>query len=65
MKYIANERVLSYSFKKYNNPPWGNENRVKEYASGREAIISLIDALVLSNQEINKVVLLLVPPLFQ
>jgi len=56
MRYISNDRVLNFSSKKHNNPPWSNESRVKYYASGREAIISLID--LLAKKSINQVVLL-------
>jgi len=45
MKYISNERVLNLSSTQYNNAPWSKEEKVKYYASGREAIISLIDGL--------------------
>lgn len=55
MKYISNERALSLSLKKYNNAPWSREKNFKYYASGREALISLIDAL---GNEVNRVVLL-------
>jgi hypothetical protein len=56
IKYISNDRVINFSLKKYDNPPWSDAHRVKYYASGREAIISLIDLLVMG--DINHVALL-------
>ncbi|SHO81256.1 putative glycosyltransferase [hydrothermal vent metagenome] len=56
MKYISNDRVLNFSFKKHNNAPWIKEDLVKYYASGREAIISLIDLLATDGK--NRVALL-------
>jgi dTDP-4-amino-4,6-dideoxygalactose transaminase len=45
MKYISNERILNLSSDRHDNAPWSKEEKVKYYASGREAIISLIDGL--------------------
>jgi len=56
MKYISNDRVVNFSLKKHNNAPWLNEHYFKYYASGREALISLID--LLSNDAKKEVVLL-------
>jgi len=56
MKYISNDRVLNFSFKKHNNAPWIKEQSFKYYASGREAIISLIDLLAKEGK--NRVALL-------
>jgi len=57
MKYISNDRVINFSLKKHNNAPWLHENNFKYYASGREALISLID--VLSSTDGKKSVALL------
>ena len=51
MKNIANHRLLNFSIKHYNNAPWSNEKNVKFYASGREAIISLIESFPESKQK--------------
>ncbi|MCK4441370.1 MAG: hypothetical protein KAU90_05145, partial [Sulfurovaceae bacterium] len=57
MKYISNDRTLNISSTEYNNAPWSNENSFKYYASGREAIISLIDVLA-TNSTNNRLALL-------